>query len=272
MRISVIFSTYNSPLWLEKVFWGYHFQKGGDFEIVVADDGSDERTRQVLDRMRAVLKGPVVHVWQEDEGFRKARILNQAIQRASGDYIVFSDGDCIPRGDFVDTHRRQARPGRYLSGSYIKLPMGVSERIDRADIESGRCFDLRWLREQGMPPGRKARKLAAGPALAPWLNRLTPTRCNLKGSNASAWKDDLLAVNGFDERMPWGGVDRELGVRLGNYGIRPKHVRYDAIVIHLDHARGYVDPQKVEANRALRRYNEKHRVTYTEYGIKRKQS
>lgn len=270
MQISVIFSTYNSPLWLEKVLWGYHFQTCEDFEVVVADDGSDERTRQLIERMRPELKFPIVHVWQEDEGFRKARILNQAILRASGDYVLFSDGDCIPRRDFVETHRREARRGRYLSGSYIKLPMGVSERIERDDIATGQCFDLRWLRQQGMPRGRKARKLAVHPSLAPWLNRLTPTRCNLKGSNASVWKDDLLVVNGFDERMPWGGVDRELGVRLKNSGIRPKHVRFDAIVIHLDHPRGYVDPKKVEANRALRRHNEKHKVTFTEFGIKQR--
>src|SRR5690606_38874223 len=103
--------------------------------------------------------------------------------------------------------------------------------------------------------------------LGTFLNRITTTKCNLKGSNASAWKADVLAVNGFDERMPWGGEDREFGVRLINSGIRPKHVRYNAVVIHLDHARGYVDPDQVKANRTLRLHNEQHGITTTEFGI-----
>lgn len=99
------------------------------------------------------------------------------------------------------------------------------------------------------------------------FNRLTPTKCNFKGSNGSAWKQDVIAINGFDERMPWGGLDREFGVRLINSGIKPKHVRYNAIVIHLDHKRGYKDPKLVEENKQLRLFNEKHKVTRTDHGI-----
>jgi hypothetical protein len=78
-----------------------------------------------------------------------------------------------------------------------------------------------------------------------------------------------LKVSGFDERMPHGGLDREFGVRLSNIGVRPKHVRYNAIVIHLDHARGYSDPKMVKANKALRVSNARHKVAKTEYGIGR---
>jgi GT2 family glycosyltransferase len=99
------------------------------------------------------------------------------------------------------------------------------------------------------------------------LNHWTPTRCNFKGSNGSAWRKDVIRVNGFDERMPWGGLDREFGVRLINSGVVPKHVRYNAVVIHLDHKRGYKDPKLVEQNRQLRIYNERHKVRRTEFGI-----
>ncbi len=267
MHLSVIISTYNSPAWLEKVLWGYGQQTHRHFEIVIADDGSDERTRALIDRMRTELAIPITHVWQEDRGFRKCRILNKAVLQSSHDYIVFTDGDCIPRSDFLAVHAGAAEPGYYLSGSYFKLPMSVSNAITKDDIVSGRCFDVRWLRRHGLGWSRKNLKISAGPRSARWLNRLTTARCNLKGSNASAWKDDILAVNGFDERMPWGGEDREFGVRLINYGIRPRHVRYDAIVIHLDHARGYVDPERVKSNRALRLYNQKHGVSRTDHGI-----
>lgn len=271
MQISVILSTYNSPAWLEKVLWGYACQQFRDFEIVIADDGSGPETAALIERMRAETGLALQHVWQEDDGFRKCRILNKAILAARHDYLVFSDGDCIPRADFLTVHAARAEPGYYLSGSYFKLPMETSKAISREDILSGDCFRLDWLRAHGLRARRKSLRIAAGPRLARFLNRFTPTPCNLKGSNASVWKQDALAVNGFDERMPWGGEDREFGVRLQNLGIRPRHVRFDAVVIHLDHARGYVDPVQVETNRRLRRHNERHGVRWTDHGIKRHQ-
>ncbi|MEX1198207.1 MAG: glycosyltransferase family 2 protein [Pseudohongiellaceae bacterium] len=271
MQASVIISTYNSPAWLEKALFGWFCQQRGDFELIVADDGSGPETADLLEQLRPQSPVPIHHVWQADDGFRKCRILNKAVLQASAPYLVFSDGDCIPRADFLEAHLRRAEPGYYLSGSYYKLPMSTSEAITRDDIESGRCFDKRWLYRHGLPRWRKTLKISAGPRLAPWLNRLTPAKCNLKGSNASVWKEDVLRVNGFDERMPWGGEDREFGVRLINAGIRPRHVRYDAIVIHLDHARGYVDPVRVAANKALRLANDRGRVIRTEHGIEQLQ-
>jgi glycosyltransferase involved in cell wall biosynthesis len=267
MKTSVILSTYNSPLWLEKVLWGYACQTVKDFEIIVAEDGSTSETAALVSRVGQETGLTIRHVWQNDEGFRKCRILNKAVLQASGEYLIFSDGDCIPRKDFVEVHIKEARPGHYLSGSYFKLPMDISRAITLEDVKTGRCFDAGWLRRQGLSFWRKTYKISASPTLARWLNRLTTTKCNLKGSNASVWKADVLAVNGFDERMPWGGEDREFGVRLINYGIRPRHVRFNAIVVHLDHARGYVDPEQVTANKLLRLYNEKRRVKYTDHGI-----
>ncbi len=268
MQISVVLSTYNSPRWLEKVLWGYHYQQFRDFEIVIADDGSDATTRQLIERMRLETGLQLTHVWQPDKGFRKCRILNKAILATAHDYLVFSDGDCIPRRDFLQVHADEARPGCFLSGSYFKLPMSASEAITQADIASGDCFRLDWLRQHGLRGWRKTTKLRAGPLMAQWLNRLTTTRCNLKGSNASAWKQDVLAVNGFDERMPWGGEDREFGVRLRNLGIQPRHVRFNAIVIHLDHARGYVDPVQVKSNRQLGLFDDRNGVRWTTHGIR----
>ncbi|TFH73363.1 glycosyltransferase [Gammaproteobacteria bacterium LSUCC0112] len=267
MRVSVVLSTYNSPAWLEKVLIGYCCQSTQDFEMIIADDGSREETAQLIQRMQRVAPFPIKHVWQRDDGFRKCRILNKAVLHAESPYLIFSDGDCIPRADFVATHLRKAQPGCYLSGSYYKLPMSTSHAISHEDIKSGRCFDKKWLYTHGLPRTRKTLKISASPFWAAVLNRLTPTRCNLKGSNASVWREDVLRVNGFDERMPWGGEDREFGVRLINAGIKPVHVRYDAICIHLDHTRGYVDPVRVKANKTLRLYNEKHRVMTTDHGI-----
>lgn len=267
MRLSVIMTTYNSPVWLEKVLWGYSVQTHDDFEIIIGDDGSTEETAEVIERMRAATGLTIRHLWQEDKGFRKCRILNKAILAAESDYLVFTDGDCIPRRDFLEVHATEARPGHYLSGSYNKLSMEASEAIGKDDILSGRCFDLKWLRAHGQKWSRKNSKLATSRRMAPFWNWITLTACNLKGSNASVWREDALRVNGFDERMAWGGLDREFGVRLKNAGVRPKHVRYNAIVIHLDHPRGYKDPEMVRQNRELRIRNDKQGVVRTPCGI-----
>lgn len=267
MRLSVIITTYNAPRWLEKALWGYSVQTHPDFELIVGDDGSTDETRQCIDRMRNETGMTIKHIRQKDKGFRKCRILNKAILAADAEYIVFSDGDCIPRSDFLTVHATEAKTGCFLSGGYHKLPMAVSHAITKQDIVTGRCFDLQWLKARGLKRSFKNSKLTATQRSARFLNILTPTRCNFKGSNASAWRRDILAVNGFDERMVWGGLDREFGVRLINLGIRPSHVRYNAIVIHLDHGRGYKNQQQVEENKRLRIHNRRNRVCYTDYGI-----
>lgn len=272
MRLSLVFTTYNSPRWLEKVFWGLLEQTHPAFDIIVADDGSTAETRAMIDRYRPgfLRRGiGLDHLWQADQGFRKCRILNKAIVQAPHPYIVFTDGDCILRRDFLAVHAARAQPGYYLSGSYYKLPLQTSETITRADVQSGRCFDRRWLRAHGLPSNASRLKLLPPSGITPWLNRLSPVACNLKGANASAWRDDLLRVGGFDERMQWGGLDRELGVRLQNAGIKARHVRYDAICVHLDHGRSYRRADQVAANLALRQQVQRDACDYTPYGIDR---
>lgn len=267
MFVSIILSTYNAPHWLQKVLWGYARQSHQEFEIVVADDGSKAATAELIDAMRRETGLAIRHVWQRDDGFRKCRILNKAVLHASAEYLIFSDGDCIPREDFLAAHVAAARPERYLSGGYCKLSLATSQVISKDQIDRGDCFDLSWLRAHGHRVSRKDLKLWASPRMAPWLNALTTTRCNFKGSNGSAWLSDVVAVNGFDERMAYGSEDREFGVRLRNLGRRPCHVRYTAICVHLDHPRGYVDATQYDRNRALRKHNQRYGITRTEHGI-----
>ena len=264
---SVVISTYNQPAWLRKVLAGYAAQTRRDFEIVVADDGSRDETRTMLEALAPSLPFPLVHEWHPDEGFRKCTILNRALRRARADYLVFSDGDCIPRADFVATHLAAREPGRFLSGGYFKLPLAVSEAITEANIASGRAFDPAWLVAAGVPRDHKLWKLSARGAIATLLNALTPARASWNGHNASGWRRDIERVNGFDERMQYGGEDRELGERLEHAGVRGKRVRYQAIVIHLEHARGYVEPGMIERNRAIRAETKRTRARWTAHGL-----
>lgn len=264
---SIVFTTYNQPDWLEKVLLGFAAQDRRDFEVLVADDGSGEETRQRIDALRHQLPIQIHHLWQPDDGFRKCQAMNMAIGEAASDYLIFTDGDCIPRADFVSTHLRLRERGRFLSGGYHKLPMPTSLAISPADIRSGRCFDESWLCRHGMPKSRRNIKLTAGPLVAGVLDVVSPARASWNGHNASAWKRDIEAVNGFDERMRYGGEDREFGERLGNAGIRGKRIRHRAIVVHLDHARSYATQESIQFNRQLRAETRDIRRTWTEYGI-----
>ncbi|MFD2165818.1 glycosyltransferase family 2 protein [Thalassotalea euphylliae] len=267
MKVTVLFTTYNSPCWLEKVLWGYSAQRYTNFDIVVADDGSTDDTRLLIEIMRKETGLDIKHVWHEDNGFQKCEILNKAILTVETDYIIFSDGDCIPHPDFIAEHLRYVKPNRFLTGSVMRLPMSTSELICKEDIVNGTCFSWQWLVDNGLPVTRKHLKYKVTGWRAALMNVITPAPKSFLGCNASAWKQDIFDINGFDQRMQYGGLDRELGVRLRNNGIEAKHVRYNAHVLHLDHARGYRDPAMVAKNKKLRVFNEKHKIKTTEFGF-----
>lgn len=264
---SVILTTYNMPQWLEKSLWGFVCQTNHQFELLVADDGSTEETARVIQRVasRAWLKPR--HVWHADCGFRKSRIVNLAIREASGDYLIFSDGDCIPRRDFVGAHLQLARPQRFLSGGMVRLPRPLSQRLAISDIISGAAHSPAWLKAEGMSLSLRQLKLLQAGRFAKMLDALTTTRPSLNGHNASAWKADVIAANGFDERMEYGGLDRELGERLVNAGILPIQIRHRAICVHLDHDRAYIRAECLLKNREIRRETSRTKAVRTEFGI-----
>lgn len=252
MHTAVIVSTYNFPRALEKTLWGYAGQTSRKFELIVADDGSSDETRQVIERFESEAM-PVRHVWHPDDGFRKCTILNRAIASTDADYLIFTDGDCIPRSDFVATHLALREPGIFLSGGAVRLPQHLSQRIQLEDVIDGRATDLQWLRANGLRRLKDRLRLGRNPRWQRWWDWLTPTNATLNGNNFSAWRRDLLAANGFDERMGYGGEDRELGERLENAGIRGRQIRHRAACVHLHHQRGYESPQVWAQNDAIRR-------------------
>ncbi len=268
--ISVIISTYNSPEWLTKVLYGYQTQTYRNFEVVIADDGSDERTRLCIAEIQKEVFFPIIHVWHEDNGFQKTIILNKAIQATTSDYILMTDGDCIPREDFIEQHIKHREEGYFLSGGYYKLPMDLSKAISKEDIFSGKCFEMDWLRKNGIGISFKNNKISAGGLRSWFLNKTTPTTPSWNGHNASGWKSDFYAVNGFDERMQYGGEDREFGERLINKGVLAKQIRYSTVCLHLDHARGYVKPEMLEKNLRIRKETKERKSTWTPFGIVKK--
>jgi len=267
--ISVIISTYNSPEWLQKVLWSFDVQTFRNFEVVIADDGSSKDTKQLIETMALQLSYPIQHIWHEDNGFQKTIILNKATVASKGNYLVYTDGDCMARADFLQVHANRKEVGYFLSGGYFKLPMDISEAISEKDIKQQHCFDINWLKQHGLKSSFKNNKITARGLKERLLNALTPTTATWNGHNASGFKSDIIAANGYDERMQYGGEDRELGERLFNAGLKAKQIRYSAICLHLDHERGYVKPEMIEKNKAIRATTKSEKITKTPYGIEK---
>lgn len=268
MRTSVILSTYNQPEWLTKTLWGYACQQVRPDEIIIADDGSTEATAMAIEHARGETGLNLRHVWHEDLGFRKTQILNQALEAATGSYLIFSDGDCVPRRDFVLVHAKNAARGCFLSGGAVRLSMDGSRSISEVDVATGGCFRTDWAAKQGGVKWSQRFKLLPAGVMATALDRLTTTRPTWNGGNASCWKKDAIEVGGFDERMQYGGEDREFGERLVNLGLKPLQVRHRAVVVHLEHGRGYVQPEMAERNRVIRATTVAMKRVRTEHGLK----
>ncbi|MGB3149239.1 MAG: glycosyltransferase family 2 protein [Maribacter sp.] len=266
-KISVIVSTYNAEEWLKKVLWGFNQQTFKNFEVIIADDGSKDSTKLLIEEVSKEVDYTIVHVWQEDDGFQKSRILNKAVKACSASYIIMTDGDCIPREDFVQVHYINKENGYFISGGYYMLPMNISKAITLEDIEKQHCFNINWLKEKGIPQTFKNNKLTANGIISKLLNWITPTNASWNGHNSSGWKKDILNVNGFDERMQYGGQDRELGERLFNFGIKSKQLRYSAVCVHLDHKRGYKTPESIAKNVGIRKKTKNEKRVWTHYGI-----
>ena len=267
--ISVIISTYNSPEWLQKVLWSYEQQTFRNFEVIIADDGSTDTTKSIIKIAKSELSYPIQHIWHEDNGFQKTIILNKATVASKGNYLLYTDGDCIARKDFLQVHVDKRERGYFLSGGYFKLPMDISKKISKEDIVSQNCFDIQWLKSLGLKSSFKNNKITATGFKEFLLNTLTPTTATWNGHNSSGYKSDILQVNGFDERMQYGGEDREMGERLFNLGIKAKQIRYSAICLHLYHERGYVKPEMIEKNLAIRKITKSKKVIKTPHGIQK---
>lgn len=266
MKIGVVISTYNKPAYLKLTLEGYCHQTRPVDEVVIADDGSKEETRQLIDSYRDRL--PIKHVWHEDRGFQKSEILNKALVAAESEYLIFTDQDCIPREDFVATHEFYARPGYFLSGGYFKMTMPVSQQVSEEEIASREVFSISWLRKKGQPLSFKLTKLFRCRWYAWLLNHITPAAASWNGCNASGWRKDMLEINGYNQDMHYGGQDREFGERLWNLGIKSRQIRYSAIVMHLDHKRPYKTPETMATNRAIRKHTRDFHVIQTPNGIK----
>jgi len=189
------------------------------------------------------------------------------VEMTKSDYLIFMDQDVIPRRDFISQHYLHAQRGRFVSGGAVLLPKALSEALTQEDIISGRAFDIRWLRAQGMQWNWKMSKLWHNAFVCWLMNRLTPTNASWNGGNVSTWRDYIVQAKGFDRRMRYGAEDREFGQRLENAGIKGIQLRYGAALLHLYHERPYRNEEDVARNKAIWAETKRKGLTQTEYGL-----
>ena len=157
-----------------------------------------------------------------------------------------------------------------LSGGYFKLNEFISKDITIEDISEQNCFDEDWLISKGQSKSFKLNKLTKSKSKAKLLNTLTPTKATFDGMNVSCYKEDILTVNGFDERMQYGAEDREVGERMMNNGIKFLQVRYSTICVHLFHERPYKNEENLKLNNSIRKETKQNKSKFTDFGIIKK--
>jgi glycosyltransferase involved in cell wall biosynthesis len=263
-RISVILLTYNWPEALALALDALARQTLLPLEVIVADDGSTEPTRTLVESRMADFPVPLRHVWHEDRGFRAGAARNRGMAASRGDYVVLLDGDMLVHPHFLADHAEFAAPGCFLAGGRLRASMRETARLlaggrPRFDMLMDGIFDaphdfrryhaLRWntLAE------RKARR---------------PGR--VMSCNMSFWRSDVLAVNGFDERLEgYGSEDLELAARLRNAGVRQKQLKFTALAVHLDHkSRAPIDPDDMSMpNNRFLHDTKKRKLTRCDRGI-----
>ena len=246
MKTAVIITTYNRPDALQAVLEGYAAQDTDKFELLVADDGSAPPTRRLVEDFATHAHFPVRHVWQEDRGFRAGAARNRALAATVADYVVFSDGDCIPPKFFVSRHLDLAEPGFFLSGNRILLGADFTAKVLRERLPLHKWSAMRWLSAWLRRDVNRALPLIHLPD-GGWRKRQLRRWEGVKTCNFSSWRSNLLRVNGFDERYSgWGLEDSDIVIRLLHAGVAHKSARFAAPVFHLWHAEN--DRTQLEEN------------------------
>lgn len=261
LHSTLLVTTYNWPQALQAVLASVRRQVVLPDEVVIADDGSREDTRELLLREARDFPTALRHVWQEDRGFRAASSRNRALAASRGDYIVMIDGDIVLHPRFIADHLALAQAGSFLQGGRIQATAAWTQRLlDGATPRFHPFVDADFHAQHGDERHHALRNLA-------WARKKAASRnagSTVMSCNLGAWREDIVAANGFDERMEgYGSEDLELDLRLRNAGLRRRRLKFAGLAIHLAHrSRAPVDPGDMEMpnNLILKETEERHSV------------
>lgn len=237
--VALVVTTYNWVAALKKCLDSVLQQSVMPDELIIADDGSTDETRQLIESYRDKIPCKLIHSWQEDDGFRLARSRNLAMSKAESDYIVVIDGDIIMHKHFIKDHLTNAKLGQFVSGRRVRLAQQYSESLLNSTASPSPFA-------KGIYRGREqAFRL---PLLSWLLSSASHDTQRIHGCNMAFWRLDLLRVNGFNTKfIGWGAEDKEFCARLVMLGIKKKKLKFSAVAYHLYHK---------ESSRALQLVND----------------
>jgi len=273
--VSLIISFYNKIDLLYLVLTALERQTYQNFEVIIADDGSKPEVVEAIKEIQTNYFFPIKHVWHQDKGWRKNKILNKAIVATEGEYLVFIDGDCIPHPKFIQEHIENRASNQLISGRRVMLTEKISKELSVKKIQDGYLdnkvilpllFETIFKREN-----THAENLFRVRNQFIRRHFIQDKIKGFWGCNFSTSKRNILKVNGFDERFvhPGTGEDGDLEDRLKRAGVFPiskKHLvtQYHFFHIHLN--------TQHKANFMLREENNRNYVIYTPFGIEKQTS
>ena len=257
MKISLLISTYNWAEALELVLLSAIRQSLLPDEILIADDGSGESTRALIDSMRSQTTVPIHHIWHEDQGYRKTTIVNKAIEEATGDYIIQVDGDVILHKHFIHDHCAFSAPNRFIRGYRIHLNKAqAAHTLEHKIIDFPLVHHCHTI----------VLKAIRFPLLSSIFRRDRLDCRRVYGCNLSFWRADAIKVNGYNnDFFGWGNDDQEFASRLVNIGIKRRKVRFALKQWHIYHPESSREMES--KNKELLQHTMKSKATYCTNGI-----
>ena len=240
MNCSLIITTYNWPEALELVLSSVMMQTTFPNEVIIADDGSDQGTKNVIEKFSDDSLFPIIHSWQKDKGFRLSKSRNKSIALAKYEYIVVIDGDMLLHKDFIKDHKKLAKKNTYIQGSRVLLQREYTNKVWKENFFSKPSFFSNASKNKG--------NLIRFPFLSFFVSLNSSQNLNrIRGCNFSLFRDDIIRVNGFNEEFTtWGKEDSEFVQRLFNCGISRRNLKFSGIQYHLFHKEGFSSNNNVE--------------------------
>jgi GT2 family glycosyltransferase len=261
--VSILVNTYRRPRHLALVLESIALQRGvtGRFEVVVADDGSDDNTAAVVRGFASSAGFPLRSTTRRRDGFRLARTRNDAARQARGDYLLFLDGDCMIPRHHLAAHLARRRPGTALVGYCARLPedccrLLVPENLSLTNLPA-------------LTPAAERRALRRRRRRFWWHDVLRhPTKPRLTGGDFGVWRSDFEQVNGFDERfVGWGQEDDDLGLRLRAAGVRLESILDRTWSLHVWHPPDPTAPVRWRDGPNVAYFNRPGRLTVCRHGL-----
>ena len=260
-KCSLCISTYNWPAALYHCLLSVKNQTLLPKEVIIADDGSTNETALLIDEIRKTFPIPIIHVWQKDEGFKLAAIRNKSFAKATGEYIIQSDADVILHPNFIQDHLRFAKKNTFVSGARCMLNKEFSENI----LTQHTNPTVQQMLENCTKKYNGLRIPILSYANYYLQQGIAQTKYVL-GVNMAFYKEDLLAVNGYNEEFTgWGKEDNDIAVRLFMHGIKIRVIKFGVNLYHIHHKGA--DGKQLEVNDLLYKQTLANKITFAHKGI-----